>query len=178
VQGSNSQGVQGLQGTQGTSAQGTQGRQGTQAAQGAQGPTGTQGAAGTGGGSGLRSRTTASSTTSFIASNTSADLSITGFKGYVLYKIQTSAAAWVRLYTDSASRTSDASRSQTSDPLAGVGLIAEVITTGAQTQVMTPGVIGFNNDGTPATTIYARVTNLGGSSAAITVTLTLLQLEV
>jgi hypothetical protein len=43
---------------------------------------------------------------------------------------------------------------------------------------MTPAVIGFNNDDPAATTVYARVTNLGGSSAAITVTLTLLQLEV
>jgi hypothetical protein len=113
-----------------------------------------------------------------MANGASADLSITGFKGYALYKVQTSAAAWVRLYTTSATRTSDNSRSQTSDPLAGAGVVAEVITTGAQTQLLTPAVLGFNDDGTPGTTIYARVTNNSGSSAAITVTLTLLQLEV
>jgi hypothetical protein len=92
--------------------------------------------------------------------------------------VQTSAAAWVRLYTDNTTRTSDNGRSQTSDPLAGAGVIAEVVTTGAQTQLITPAVVGFNNDGTPGTTIYARVTNNSGSTAAITVTLTLLQLEV
>jgi hypothetical protein len=92
--------------------------------------------------------------------------------------VQTSAAAWVRLYTDSASRTGDNGRSQTSDPLAGAGVVAEVVTTGAQTQLITPAVVGFNNDNPAATTIYARVTNNSGSTAAITVTLTLLQLEV
>ena len=167
-------GRQGLQGANGTGTQGAAGSQGSAGTQGVQGPAG----GGGGGGGGAGTRSTASATTSSIASNASADLSITGFKGYVLYKVQTSAAAWVRLYTDSTSRTSDNSRAQTSDPLAGAGLVAEVITTGAQTQVMTPAVIGFNNDGTPSTTIYARVTNLGGSSVAITVTLTLLQLEV
>jgi hypothetical protein len=83
----------------------------------------------------------------------------------------------VRLYTTSAARTSDSSRSQGTDPTPGTGVIAEIITTGPQTQLITPGVIGFNNDTLPTTTIYAAVTNLSGSSAAITVTLTLLQLE-
>ena len=60
------------------------------------------------------------------------------------------------------------------------GVIAEVITTtsGASTFVMTPGVIGWNDDGTPATTIYAKVQNLDSVSRTITVTLTLLPLEV
>jgi hypothetical protein len=159
--------------------QGTVGGQGIQGVQGA-GSQGVQGPAGGGGGggTGLGSRTTTNATTSSIANGASTDLNITGFKGYALYKVQTSAAAWVRLYTDNTTRTSDNGRSQTSDPLAGAGVIAEVVTTGAQTQLITPAVVGFNNDGTPGTTIYARVTNNSGSTAAITVTLTLLQLEV
>jgi hypothetical protein len=125
----------------------------------------------------LASRTTVAGVTSSIANNATGNISITGFKSYSLFKIQTSAAAWVRLYTTSAARSSDSTRAQTTDPTPGSGVIAEVITSGAQTQLITPGVFGFNDDGTPSTTIYAAVTNLSGSSAAITVTLTLLQLE-
>ncbi len=126
---------------------------------------------------GAYSRTTAAGTTTSIPDGSTNNISITGFKSYALLKIQTSAAAWVRLYTTSAARTSDSSRAKTTDPTPGSGVIAEVITSGAQTQLMTPGVFGFNDDGTPATTIYAAVANLSGSLAAITVTLTLLQLE-
>ena len=42
---------------------------------------------------------------------------------------------------------------------------------------MSPGVIGWNNDGTPSTTVYAKVTNKDSSARAITVTLTLIQAE-
>ena len=82
------------------------------------------------------------------------------------------------LYTDSTSRTADASRNQTTDPTPGSGVIAEVITTGAATQIMTPGIIGWNNDGTPSTNVYAKVKNTGSGAAAITVTLHYLALEI
>jgi len=128
--------------------------------------------------SGLESRSTAAGTTSSLSNGASADLNITGFKGYALYKIQTSVAAWIRLYTDAASRTADASRLETVDPTAGSGVIAEVITTGNQTILMSPAVMGFNNETSPTTTIPVRVTNKSGSTTAVTVTLTLLKLEV
>jgi len=128
-------------------------------------------------GSGLEARTTAVGTTGSLASLASADLNITGFKGYVLLKIQTSVAAWVRLYTDGTSRTADASRLEAVDPDPGAGVIAEVITTGGQTILMSPAVMGFNNETVPTTTIPCRVTNKSGSSAAVTVTLTLIKIE-
>jgi len=127
--------------------------------------------------SGLESRSTAAGTTSSLANTASADLNITGFKGYALLKIQTSVAAWVRLYTDTASRSSDSSRLEGVDPSPDAGVIAEVITTGNQTILMSPAVMGFNNENTPTTTIPVRVTNKSGSTAAITVTLTLIKLE-
>jgi len=132
---------------------------------------------GGGGGSGLESRSTAAGTTSSLANSASADLNITGFKGYALLKIQTSVAAWIRLYTDAASRSSDSSRLEGVDPSPDAGVIAEVITTGNQTILMSPGVIGFNNEASPTTTIPVRVTNKSGSTAAVTVTLTLIKLE-
>ena len=81
------------------------------------------------------------------------------------------------LYTDSTSRSNDASRAETTDPTPGSGVIAEVITSAAATQIMTPGVIGWNNDGTPSTTVYAKVVNKSGSTQAITVTLHYLPME-
>ena len=117
-------------------------------------------------------------TTSSLSPNASANVTIPGYKSYLLMKIQTSAAAWVTLYTDTGSRTTDSSRQETVDPTPGSGVIAEVITTGAATQIITPGVMGWNNDSTPSGNIYAKVVNKSGVSQAITVTLTLLQLEI
>lgn len=124
------------------------------------------------------SRTTAAGTTASIANNSSANLTITAAKVYTLLKIQTSAAAWVTVYTDTTSRTSDASRTSGTDALPGTGVIAEVITSGATTQLITPSVIGFNNDATPSSNVYLKVENRSGSTQAITVTLTYVPLEV
>ena len=132
-----------------------------------------------GGGGSLASRTTKSATTASLNAAASGDLSITAFKAYNLLKIAIDHPAWVRLYVDSASRTSDASRAEGTDPAPGSGVIAEVLTStaGASTFLMSPGVIGWNNDGTPSTTVYGKVTNKDSSARAITVTLTLIQAE-
>ena len=127
--------------------------------------------------SGSLSRTTANAATSSIANNASGNITITAAKSYVLQKIQTSAAAWVTLYTDSTSRSNDSSRNETTDPTPGSGVIAEVITTGSATQIMTPGLIGWNNDGTVSSNVYAKVVNKSGSTGAITVTLTYVSIE-
>jgi Bacteriophage T4 gp9/10-like protein len=122
-------------------------------------------------------RQSAAGTTTSIADGSSANLTIIGFKSYALLKVQTSHASWVTLYTDTNSRSNDTARGETTDPTPGSGVIAEVITTGAETVLFTPSTIGFNNDGTPSTNIYVKVVNKSGGSAAITITLTLLQLE-
>jgi hypothetical protein len=127
--------------------------------------------------SGLVSRTTVTTTTASLANNANANADITGYKSYALLKIQTSAAAWVRIYSDAASRTADASRASNIDPASGAGIITEVITSGAQTILISPGAFGFNNESSPTTTIPVNITNLSGLAAAITVTLTILQLE-
>lgn len=133
---------------------------------------------GGGGGSGLTSRTTANATASNLADDASANITITAAKTYALLKIQTSHAAWVTLYTSNAARTADASRSEVTDPQPGSGVIAEVITTDGATQTITPGTIGWNDDGTPSTTAYVKVVNKSGSSQNLTVTLHFVQLEV
>ena len=42
---------------------------------------------------------------------------------------------------------------------------------------MTPGLIGWNNDGTVSTNVYAKVVNKSGSTGTITVTLTYVHIE-
>ena len=123
-------------------------------------------------------RGTVAGTTSSIGNNTSTNLDITGHKGYFLYKIQTSAAAWVRLYSSASARTSDAGRSETTDPTPGSGVIAEAITTGAQTVLVTPFAGGFNDENPVTNTIPCAVTNKSGSTQTITVTLTVVPTEV
>ena len=132
-----------------------------------------------GAGTSLQSRYIVSATTASIADGAIDNLTFTGAaKGYVLYKIQTTGAAWVRIYTDISSRTADASRAEGIDPAAGAGVVAEVITTAAQTILISPGTLGFNNETIAVTEIYAAVTNKTGGNATITVTLTILKIEV
>ena len=130
-----------------------------------------------GGGGSLPSRTSPSQVTSSIADGASANIDITGFKGYALYTITTSAAAWVTLYTDGAARTADSSRSESTDPTPDAGVIAEVITTGAGTVRLSPGTIGYNLESTPTTNIPITVRNKSGITTAITVAVEILQLE-
>lgn len=101
------------------------------------------------------------------------DKSLFAYPTYALLKIQTSAACWVRLYVDAASRTAD-TRSIEQDPTPDAGVIAEVITSGPQTIKMSPGVIGWCETGSE---VPVKITNLSGSTANINVIFTLLQLE-
>jgi hypothetical protein len=126
----------------------------------------------------LASRVSINGNTGSIADGATGNFAISGFKSYLLMKISVTHAAWVRLYTDEASRTADASRLEGTDPSPSAGVIAEVITTGSQTILISPGVFGFNNETIPTGAIPMAVTNKSGASATITVTLTVLQVEV
>lgn len=123
-------------------------------------------------------RSTITAQTGILADDAAGDLNITAAKAYNLMSIQTDAAAWVRLYVTDAARTADASRNQNTDPAPDAGVIAEVITTGAQTILITPGVFGFNNEATVTNVIPAKVTNLSGASSTISVTIKILPLEI
>ena len=126
---------------------------------------------------GLPTRSTATGTTGSLANAAQADLNITGFKSYALLTITTDRAARVRLYVSAATRTADASRAEGVDPTSDAGLIAEVITTGADTVIISPGAYGFNLEGTPTTNIPCRVTNKSGGTSTVQIDLNILQLE-
>jgi len=132
-----------------------------------------------GSGIGLSSRSSAVATTALsLGTGQTENCQVTGYKSYLLSKVATNYPAWVRIYTDAASRTADSARLEGYDPLPGAGVIAEVITTSTVlTQLITPGVVGFNNDTITTSTVYLAVTNKDSSSRVITVTLNLLQLE-
>jgi hypothetical protein len=126
----------------------------------------------------LAARNSTSGTTASLANDAAGNVTITGWKSYMLLSIQTSDAAWVTVYTSSAARTADASRTITTDPTPGSGVIAEVITTGASTQIFSPAVFGFNDESSPSTDVQIKVVNRSGATTAITITMKLVQLEI
>ena len=129
-------------------------------------------------GGGSSSRGVVSGTSGSLAQNAIGNFSVTGHKSYLLMNVGLSTAGWFRLYTDSASRTADASRSVGEDPAAGSGVIAEVVTTGLSTSIkISPFVAGGNMDSTPSTTMYCAVKNLSSTTQTITANLTILKLE-
>ncbi len=116
-------------------------------------------------------------TTSSLAPDTAGELNITGYKGYVLYKITSSHESWIKVYVDDASRDADLTRSEGQDPAPGSGVLAEVRTAGPSESVLiTPGVMGFNNDDPRTDQIYVSVTNRSNAAAAVTITLTALKI--
>jgi hypothetical protein len=133
---------------------------------------------GGGGGGTLSSRSLVEGTTGSLTPNSTGTLDLTGFKSYALMYVGLSTAGWIRIYTDSTSRTNDASRSIGDDPTPGSGVIAEVVTTGISTQQnISPFVMGGNMDNTVSNTMYISITNLSSDTQAISVDLKILQLE-
>lgn len=131
-----------------------------------------------GGGSGLSARITASVTISSIGPLSASSATIVGFKSYSLLSIETSTASWVTIYSSTASIRNDWPRSILTDPSAGSGVLAEVITTQTVKTLFTPAVIGFSSETTPTTDIPVKIYNSNTSTTqSITVTLTLLKLE-
>lgn len=106
-----------------------------------------------------------------------------GCKAFALLKVGTNVPARVIFYTSNDARNAD-NRTELEDPIPGSGVIAEVITyvglpfssTTGLTQVMTPIVIGYNDDGTE--TLRVKAFNKHSSSSQIGINLVLLPLEI
>ena len=138
------------------------------------------GVSGGGAGIGLSTRQTITKLVNYVGAGTTTNTAFTdGRKSWLLQKVGISSAAWVVLYTDQASMTADANRPHTTDPSPGSGVIAEVRTTtaGVSTFIMSPGVMGWNNDPTPSNNIWFKITNNETTAANITVSLDIVQLE-
>ena len=125
------------------------------------------------------SRTIVSGTTDELSNGDTGNITITGFKAYMLFYVETSCESWVRIYVDENSRTNDSTRDQYTDPLPGTGIVSETITTtGSLSQLYTPIVYGFNNDDPVGTNMYLSVTNLNNDPQNVTVIFKILQMEI
>ena len=134
-------------------------------------------ASSSGSGSGVPSIQDVTGTAVGVPAGEARELNITGYNAYALFKIEVSHDAWIRLYCDDTSRDNDINRSEGNDPSPGSGLLAEVrTTTTGQVVILTPSVLGFNNDSPRTNTIYASVTNRTGSAQNIQVKLTLVEI--
>jgi hypothetical protein len=111
---------------------------------------------------GLSTRTSVSTSVPTIDANSSVNLEVTGYTGYLLYKVECDVPLWIRIYTDGTKRTDDADRYFGVDPAVNSGVVAEVVTTANTNSIlMLPPVIGFNNDSPTTDSIYVSLKNLG-----------------
>jgi hypothetical protein len=131
-----------------------------------------------GGGGGTGTRTSQSVATSSIANEASEDVTLSNVgKAGQLVAIEVDQAAWVTVYASQATRTADASRTQTQDPESGSGILLEIITTGAEEILVTPSVSYFNYESVPTAELYLKVVNKSGATQAITTTITAIPSE-
>jgi len=131
----------------------------------------------TSGSGGTNNRSTASVTVNSLSGLSAVTATIVAYAGYALYSIAVSTGAWITLYSSTATMRADFSRSITSDPTPGSGVIAEAITTQSATTLFTPAIIGFSSETIPTTNIPVKIYNNTAASANITVTLTVLKME-
>lgn len=124
-------------------------------------------------------RTTLTATTASLVNDAAGDLVFTetGKSGRFV-SIATDRAAWVILYTSTAARTADAGRGIGTDPSPGSGVLAEVLTTGAETIKLTPTVGYFNDETVLSSELYAKVANKSGAASTVQVDLTVIPAEV
>ena len=127
---------------------------------------------------GITSRQVITATTPIIGAGATIDFNVNAHKGYVLYQIQTNAACWMRIYANSLLRQSDSLRTIEEDPLASAGVISEIVTTGPNTVLFTPGIYGFNADAPVSIVMPIKITNLTIENRSITLNITVLQSEI
>lgn len=130
-------------------------------------------------GSGGPSRGVVSFTTASLANNATESGSFSLGKTSEVIQVAASAKVRIRFYSTSAGRDSDLSRAYTDKAAWNSGLLLELYLseTALLTFAMQPPATVSNLDGTVVATIYYNVTNISGSSAAITVDVTRLLVE-
>ena len=130
------------------------------------------------GGSGGASRVSEAETTASIADGVSDSVEYATLgKSFALQKVTVDKQCWVRIYSDTAARTADASRTQGTDPSDGSGVIAEFIATasGTTTFKVTPSIMGWLDNS--ETEVPVAIQNNSGSAGIVTVTIDALKLE-
>lgn len=117
-------------------------------------------------------------TSTNLASNTTATIQFEAYKSYMLSRVTSNYPVWLRVYSDSASRSSDSGRALGASNANVSGLIYELYTTTfANNKLITPGILGFNSDATATGTVYLSVTNKDVVTRNMVLGFTMLRLE-
>lgn len=131
---------------------------------------------------GAGARATYAVTTASLANGAIETGTMTLEKAFMALKIVVSGYARVRLYSTAAAATADVARPFTTPP--AIGTQHEVILDsqldsvyGSTTFILSPAAIGANMETVPSTSISYNITNLSGSTGAVTVTITAIPLE-
>ena len=129
------------------------------------------------GGAGASRVSEAETTSSIINGASGGVVYSTLGKSFALQKVTVNKQCWVRIYSDTAARTADASRTQGTDPADGSGVIAEFISTGVgNTEFkITPSIMGWLDNS--ETEVPVAIQNNSGSTGTVTVTIAALKLE-
>ena len=94
-------------------------------------------------------------------------------KGGIAIKISTNYPAWVRVYASATAQSADAAREITVDPVAGSGVLLEVLTSGEI--ILSPTAVLFSASGVSA--LPVTITNKDTVSRAITAIITTVPIE-
>lgn len=125
-----------------------------------------------------RLRTTVTHTTASLAAAAQEYGTLAMAAGWRGYRLSTSAAARVRLYTTAAKRNADETRPVGTAPTGDHGVMLDYVTTSTVLAAdLGPVVDGFNEESPVTSNIAYTIDNLSGAAAAITVTLTYIQTE-
>jgi hypothetical protein len=125
----------------------------------------------------LAGRATFTTSTS-LTSNTTATLQFEAYKSYMLSRVTCNYPVWLRVYSDSISRSNDSNRILNTSATNVSGLLYELYTTTAATnRLITPGILGFNSDTIATGTVYLSVTNKDIETRVMVIGFTMLRLE-
>lgn len=126
---------------------------------------------------GAYSRSTVSGQSSSIEPYASESIDIQSFLSYFIQSITVSSPAWVRIYSNQESRTSDLNRSINIDAPTNSGLICEIISYQSGTIPVSPFVSGGDTQINSSGYCFLTVTNLSDVASSIAIDLQLLRLE-
>jgi len=116
-------------------------------------------------------RVTETETTASIGAGTTGNVSFATLgKSFAIQKVTAEKESWIRIYSDTASRTADASRTQGTDPADGSGVIAEFIATSANTVFkVTPSIYGWLDDGEATVPVAIQNNTAGTTTTSVTI---------
>ena len=123
------------------------------------------------------SRVSETETTASIGTGTTGNVEFATLgKSFAIQKVTAEKESWIRIYSDTASRTADSSRTQGTDPADGSGVIAEFIATSANTVFkVTPAIYGWlDND---EVTVPVAIQNNTGGTTTTSVSIQVLKIE-